>query len=70
MDYTRCSDANEITARYMDSILIEERLIDSTVADVFKALALGADAAAVGRSSSTGFDKPANIDDSVLRFLG
>jgi isopentenyl diphosphate isomerase/L-lactate dehydrogenase-like FMN-dependent dehydrogenase len=93
MDYKRISDANEITARYMDSILIKERLIDSVVADtklsflnktfdmpvmmpafshlgcfngrdvkiivdcgissgadVFKALALGADAAAVGRS--------------------
>ncbi len=34
MDYTRLSDANEITARYMDSILIEERLIGSTVADL------------------------------------
>ena len=33
MAYTRLSDANEITARYMDSILIEERLIDSVVAD-------------------------------------
>ena len=33
MAYTRCSDANEITERYMDSILIEERLIDSVVAD-------------------------------------
>ncbi len=33
MGYTRSSDANEITARYMDSILIEERLIDSVVAD-------------------------------------
>ena len=33
MAYTRISDANEITARYMDSILIEERLIDSVVAD-------------------------------------
>ena len=33
MGYTRSSDANEITAKYMDSILIEERLIDSTVAD-------------------------------------
>lgn len=42
----------------------------SSGSDVFKCLALGADAAAVGRSSSTGFDKPANIDDSVLRFLG
>ena len=34
MAYTRVSDANEITARYMDSILIEERLIDSVKADV------------------------------------
>ncbi|MBR5712820.1 MAG: alpha-hydroxy-acid oxidizing protein [Lachnospiraceae bacterium] len=33
MSYTRVSDANEITARYMDSILIEERLIDSVCAD-------------------------------------
>lgn len=33
MAYSRISDANEITARYMDSILIKERLIDSTVAD-------------------------------------
>ena len=33
MDYTRLSDANVITAKYMDSILIEERLIDSVVAD-------------------------------------
>ena len=32
MAYTRISDANEITARYMDSILITERLIDSAVA--------------------------------------
>ncbi len=34
MDYTRCSDANLITARYMDSILIKERLIDSVKADL------------------------------------
>ena len=34
MAYTRLSDANEITAKYMDSILIEERLIDSVVADL------------------------------------
>ena len=34
MAYTRCSDANEITERYMDSILIEERLIDSVKADL------------------------------------
>ena len=33
MDYKRISDANEITVRYMDSILIKERLIDSVVAD-------------------------------------
>ena len=32
MAYTRISDANEITSRYMDSILITERLIDSVVA--------------------------------------
>lgn len=34
MAYTRLSDANEITERYMDSILIEERLIDSVKADI------------------------------------
>lgn len=33
MGYNRISDANEITARYMDSILIKQRLIDSVVAD-------------------------------------
>jgi len=33
MAYSRISDANEITARYMDSILIKARLIDSVVAD-------------------------------------
>ncbi len=33
MAYSRISDANEITARYMDSILIKECLIDSVVAD-------------------------------------
>ncbi len=33
MAYTRVSDANEITERFMDSILIEERLIDSVAAD-------------------------------------
>lgn len=33
MEYKRISDANEITARYMDSILIKERLIDSVVAE-------------------------------------
>lgn len=33
MAYERVSDANEITARYMDWILIKERLIDSVVAD-------------------------------------
>ena len=32
MAYTRISDANEITSRYMDSILLTERLIDSVVA--------------------------------------
>ncbi len=34
MDYTRISDANVITEQYMDSLLIEERLIDSVVADI------------------------------------
>ncbi len=34
MDYQRLSDANIITAKYMDSILIEERLIDSVTADI------------------------------------
>ncbi len=34
MAYTRVSDANEITEKYMDSILIEERLIDSVKADL------------------------------------
>ncbi len=34
MAYTRVTDANEITAKYMDSILIEERLIDSVKADL------------------------------------
>lgn len=38
MAYTRLSDANEITARYLDSILIEERLIDSVVADTTTSL--------------------------------
>lgn len=33
MSYERVSDANVITEKYMDSILIEERLIDSAVAD-------------------------------------
>ena len=33
MAYTRISDANEITERYLDSILFKERLIDSVVAD-------------------------------------
>ena len=33
MAYSRISDSNEITERYMDSILIKERLIDSAVAD-------------------------------------
>ncbi len=31
--YQRVSDANVITEKYMDSILVEERLIDSVVAD-------------------------------------
>ncbi len=34
MAYTRVSDANEITLKYMDSILFEERLIDSVKADM------------------------------------
>ena len=34
MGYERLSDANEITARFMDSILIEQRLIDSVKADI------------------------------------
>lgn len=34
MDYIRVSDANVITEKYMDSILLEERLIDSVVADI------------------------------------
>ena len=34
MAYTRLSDANEITEKYMDSILIEERFIDSVTADL------------------------------------
>ena len=34
MEYSRVSDANEITKKYMDSILIEERLIDSVRADL------------------------------------
>ncbi len=34
MDYIRQSDANEITKKYMDSILIEPRYIDSHVADI------------------------------------
>lgn len=33
MEYSRVSDANEITKKYMDSILIEERIIDSKLAD-------------------------------------
>ena len=33
MAYSRISDSNKITARYMDSILIKESLIDSVVAD-------------------------------------
>ena len=34
MAYIRLSDANKITERYMDSILIEERRIDSVLADL------------------------------------
>ncbi|MCR4866455.1 MAG: alpha-hydroxy-acid oxidizing protein [Lachnospiraceae bacterium] len=34
MDYTRLSDANIITKKYMDSILIEPRYIDSKIADI------------------------------------
>ncbi len=34
MDYTRLSDANIITQKYMDSILIEARYIDSVAADL------------------------------------
>jgi isopentenyl diphosphate isomerase/L-lactate dehydrogenase-like FMN-dependent dehydrogenase len=34
MAYSRISDANEITERFMDSLLIKERLIDSVVADI------------------------------------
>ena len=34
MAYTRLSDANVINEKYMDSILFEERLIDSVAADV------------------------------------
>ncbi|MBR4342494.1 MAG: alpha-hydroxy-acid oxidizing protein [Lachnospiraceae bacterium] len=34
MSYERISDANEITAKYMDSILIQQRLIDSVKADI------------------------------------
>ena len=33
MEYNRISDANVITQQYMDSILIEEKIIDSVVAD-------------------------------------
>lgn len=33
MAYIRVSDANEITERYLDSLLFKERLIDSVVAD-------------------------------------
>ncbi len=33
MDYTRLSDANVITQKYMDNLLIEARYIDSVVAD-------------------------------------
>ena len=34
MDYLRLSDANIITKKYMDSILIEPRYIDSVKADI------------------------------------
>ncbi len=34
MAYTRLSDANIINEKYMDSILFEERLIDSVAADI------------------------------------
>lgn len=34
MDYTRLSDANVINEKYMDSILFEERLIDSVSAEL------------------------------------
>ena len=34
MSYARLSDPNEITERYIDSILIKERLIDSVTADL------------------------------------
>lgn len=34
MDNTRLSDANIINVRYMDSILFEERIIDSVTADI------------------------------------
>ncbi|MCR4763132.1 MAG: alpha-hydroxy-acid oxidizing protein [Lachnospiraceae bacterium] len=34
MGYERITDANVITEKYMDSILLEERLIDSVVADI------------------------------------
>lgn len=33
MAYSRIYDANEITEKYMDSILIKQRLIDSVIAD-------------------------------------
>lgn len=33
MEYNRISDANIITAKYMDSVLIKQRFIDSVVAD-------------------------------------
>ncbi len=34
MDYTRLSDANILTQKYMDSILVEARYIDSVVPDL------------------------------------
>ena len=33
MEYSRISDANVITQQYMDSILIEQKIIDSVLAD-------------------------------------
>ena len=42
MAYTRLSDANVINEQYLDSILIEERLIDSVEADL-KCSFLGAE---------------------------
>lgn len=58
MESRRISDANYITARYMDSILLRERLIDSVVAD----------AAAVGRSMLPSLEKDGT--EGVKAFLG